>query len=84
MTLTVKSCAVVFGHWPVGIFWFYYTISNGMLDWESIIGGILYLAAFVAIFMLKIGYGVLDDYRVVGYTKTTQQMSQKRIRNLLH
>ncbi len=55
------ACAVVFGHIPLGIWWLCYTISNGMLDWINVIGGIVYLAAFIGGFMIKIGYGVFKS-----------------------
>lgn len=53
-------CAVLFGHVTVGIFWFYYTISNGLLGWTDVLFGIIYQVAFIAIVMLRIGYGVLS------------------------
>lgn len=53
------AVAVVFGHIPVGIYWLWYTISNGMLGWVDVILGIVYLAVFIGGFMLKIGYGLL-------------------------
>lgn len=53
-------CAVMFGHVPVGIYWFYYTISNGLLGWLDVAIGIVYQIAFIGIFMLRIGYGVLS------------------------
>ncbi len=53
--------AVAFGHIPVGAYWFYYTISNGLLDWKNILGGIIYLALFIGGFMLRIGYGILQS-----------------------
>lgn len=52
--------AVVFGHWPVGICWFYYVIANGLLGWLDVAGGIVYMALFIGVFMLRIGYGVLS------------------------
>lgn len=55
------ACAVVFGHIPLGIWWLYYTISNGLLNWISVVGGIAYLAVFIGGFMMKIGYGVLQS-----------------------
>lgn len=54
------SLAVVCGHLPVGICWFYYVISNGMLAAIDIIIGIVYLAFFMGVVMVKIGYGVLS------------------------
>ena len=54
------SIAVVFGHIPVGIWWFWYVISNGMLGVWDIVIGIVYLAFFMRVVMLKIGYGVLS------------------------
>lgn len=53
------SCAVVFGHWPVAICWFWYTISHGLFDWTTPVFGLIYLAAFQLIVMMKIGYGVM-------------------------
>ncbi len=55
------ASAVVFGHIPLGIWWLYYTISNGLLNWMSVVGGIVYLAVFIGGFMMKIGYGVLQS-----------------------
>ena len=53
--------AVFFGHVPVGIYWFYYTISNGLLGISDIVFGFIYLALFVSVLMMKIGYGVLKN-----------------------
>ncbi|WP_407887647.1 HXXEE domain-containing protein [Levilactobacillus sp. N40-8-2] len=53
--------AVVFGHLPLGIWWFVYTISNGLLGWLDVLFGLLYIVAFIGIFMLKIGYGILQS-----------------------
>lgn len=53
-------CAVCFGHVPVGLYWFYYTISNGLLGLKDVVFGFVYLFAFILIFMLKIGYGILS------------------------
>lgn len=55
------AAAVVFGHLPVGIYWLYFTISNGMLSWCDVVLSVVYLAAFIGGFMLKIGYGLLKD-----------------------
>jgi hypothetical protein len=54
-------CAVLLGHVPVGIYWFYYTISQGLLGLWDVVFGALYLFLFIAVFMRKIGYGVLKD-----------------------
>lgn len=54
------ACAVVFGHLPVGLYWFYYTISTGLLQWTDVVFGLVYQVLFIAIFMLRIGYGVLS------------------------
>ncbi len=53
--------AVAFGHIPVGICWLYHTISNGLLHWTDVLFGVLYLAAFMGGFMLRIGYGLLQS-----------------------
>ena len=53
------SCAVVFGHWPVGICWFWHVISNGLFRWTTLVFGILYLALFMGLVMMKIGYGIM-------------------------
>lgn len=53
--------AVLFGHVPVGIYWFCYTISHGLLGISDVIFGLLYLFVFIAVFMLRIGYGVLKS-----------------------
>ncbi len=45
---------------PVGGYWLYYTISNGLLNWWNVLGGMIYLALFIRVFMLKIGYGILQ------------------------
>jgi hypothetical protein len=55
------AAAVVFGHLPVGIFWLFFTISNGILHWYDVLLGVIYLAVFIGGFMLKIGYGVLKS-----------------------
>jgi len=78
-------CAVLFGHVPLGISWFYYTISNGMLGWSDVLLGPVYQAAFIAIFMRKIGYGLLsgpdsaysfpeDEFERGGYAERIRQM----------
>lgn len=54
-------CAVLFGHVPVGAYWFYYTISHGLLGLWDVVFGLLYLFLFIGVFMLKIGYGVLKS-----------------------
>lgn len=54
------TAAVVFGHIPIGIYWFYYTISNGMLGMWDVIFGVIYQILFVGVFMIKIGYGILS------------------------
>ena len=54
-------CAVLFGHVPVGIWWFFYTLSHGLLRMWDVLLGLLCLFLFIAVFMLKIGYGVLKD-----------------------
>lgn len=79
------SCAVVFGHWPVAICWFWYTISHGLFHWTTLVFGILYLAFFMGVVMMKVGYGILkkpdnqypfpeDEFERGGYAE--------RIRNL--
>lgn len=55
-------CAVFFGHVPLGVYWFYYTISNGLLGWSDVVFGLLYQALFIVVFMKKIGYGLLADH----------------------
>jgi hypothetical protein len=52
---------VLFGHVPVGIYWFYYTVSRGLLGVWDVVLGLIYLFLFIAVFMLKIGYGILKD-----------------------
>lgn len=54
-------CAVLFGHVPVGIYWLYYTITNNLLNLQNVLGGVIYLAIFVGGFMMKIGYGILQN-----------------------
>ncbi|CAJ1201140.1 hypothetical protein CPR19088_GLDEOEPO_00847 [Companilactobacillus paralimentarius] len=53
--------AVVLGHLPLGVYWFYYTVSHGLLNWLNVLCGILYLVGFIVIGMKKIGYGLLAD-----------------------
>lgn len=53
--------AVFFGHLPLGIYWFYYVITNGLLHWYDIAIGLFYQVLFIAVFMLRIGYGVLQS-----------------------
>ena len=55
------ACAVVFGHLPVGVCWFAYVISNGMLGWLDVALGVVVLAAFIRGVMLGVGYGVMKD-----------------------
>jgi hypothetical protein len=52
-------CAVFFGHVPLGIFWFYYTISDGLLGWSDVLFGLIYQGLFIVVFMRRIGYGLL-------------------------
>ncbi len=52
-------CAVLASHVPTGICWLYYTISNSLLNWKNVLGGIAYLAIFLGGFMMKVGYGAL-------------------------
>ena len=54
-------CAVAFGHVPIGVGWLYYTISRGLLRSWDVVFGLLYLFMFIAVFMLKIGYGVFKS-----------------------
>jgi len=54
-------CAVVFGHVPVGVCWFYCTVSHGLLGPADVVSGMLYLFLFIAVFMRKIGYGILKS-----------------------
>lgn len=53
--------AVVLGHLPVGIYWFYYTISKGLLNWMNVLFGVIYLIGFIIIGMKIIGYGVMKS-----------------------
>ncbi len=53
--------AVAFGHIPVGAYWLYYTVSNGMLTWKVILPSVIYLALFIGGFMKGIGYGLLQN-----------------------
>lgn len=55
------ACAVVFGHVPVGAYWFYYVIANGLIGWIDVLVGIVLLAAFIRGIMLGVGYGVLKS-----------------------
>lgn len=55
------ACAVFFGHVPVGMGWFCYTVSHGLLGAGDVIFGLLYLLLFIAVFMRKIGYGLLRN-----------------------
>ena len=50
----------MFGHWPVGICWLYYTIAHGLLGWTDVLFGIIYCALFINMIMLRIGYGILS------------------------
>jgi hypothetical protein len=56
------------------LYWFYYTISHGLLGLWDVVFGLLYLFLFIGVFMLKIGYGVLKES---GF-----QVSVSRKRNL--
>ncbi len=80
--------AVAFGHIPVGACWLYHTISNGLLHWPDVLFGILYLAAFMGGFMLRIGYGILqspesqypfpnEEFERGGYAKKIRQLHKK-------
>jgi hypothetical protein len=80
--------AVFFGHLPLGIFWFYYTIANGLLGWTDVILGLVYQALFIAIFMRKIGYGLLaspdskcsfpkEEFERSGYAQRIRAMGKK-------
>ena len=53
--------AVVFGHLPVGMCWFVYVVSNGLLGWVDVLFGIVLLATFIRGVMLGIGYSVMKD-----------------------
>lgn len=53
--------AVFLGHFPIGIYWFYYTISTGIFNWTTLVFGLLYQLFFIGVFMLKIGYGLLQS-----------------------
>lgn len=53
--------ACVLGHLPIGIYWFYHTISTGRLDWLNVIGGLVYQVLFIGVIMMKVGYGLLAD-----------------------
>ena len=55
------ACAVVFGHLPVGVCWFVYVVSNGLLGWLDVLLGIAVLAMFIRGVMLGIGYGTMKD-----------------------
>ncbi len=81
-------CAVLFGHVPVGVYWLYYTFSNGLLDWKNILIGIVYLALFIRVFMLKIGYGILqsenspfafskEEFERGGYAEKIRKIKEK-------
>jgi len=80
--------AVTFGHIPVGVYWFYYTISNGLLDWTNVLGRIVYLALFIGVFMLRIGYGILkkadskypfptEEFERGGYAEKIRRIKNK-------
>lgn len=86
------AAAVVFGHLPIGIYWFYFTISNGMLHWYDVILGIVYLALFIGGFMLKIGYGILKspaspypfpkkEFERGGYAERIRSISKNTIKS---
>jgi hypothetical protein len=81
-------CAVLFGHIPIGIYWFYYTLSNGILGWQDVVFGLIYQVAFIAIFMLRIGYGILSkpdsqypfpkkEFERGGYAERIRQLKNK-------
>ena len=81
-------CAVFFGHLPLGILWFYYTISNGLLGWTDVLFGLIYQAAFIAVFMRKIGYGLLaspdskykfpeEEFERSGYAERIRKMKEQ-------
>lgn len=53
--------AVLFGHVPVGVFWFYDTLSHGLLGAGDAALGLLYLFLFIAVWMRGIGYGLLKS-----------------------
>lgn len=53
--------ACVLGHLPIGLYWFYYTISTGRLDWPNVFGGLVYQVFFIGVIMMKVGYGLLAD-----------------------
>lgn len=55
------ACAVVLGHVPVGIYWYYVAFSQGLLTWLQVLAGIAYLAVFIRGFMMGVGYGLLKS-----------------------
>jgi hypothetical protein len=77
--------AALFGHTPLGIYWFYYTISNGLLSWIDVVFGLVYQILFIVVIMLKIGYGALADEESK-YPFPDEEFERggyaKRIRNL--
>ncbi len=78
------------GHVPTGICWLYYTISNSLLNWKNVLGGIAYLAIFLGGFMMKVGYGALqnpdspfvfpkEEFERGGYAKRIQSLQDNKI-----
>lgn len=79
--------AVLFGHVPVAILWFYYVIAYQKLTVLDVLLGFVYLLFLVVIFMKKIGYGLLVDENSK-YPFPEEEMNRggyiEKIKNLQH
>ncbi|HEM6510118.1 HXXEE domain-containing protein [Streptococcus sp. 2021WUSS124] len=66
--------AVVFGHVPIGIYFFWYTISNNLIGFWDIILGLVYMA-FSGLLYTKLFYGKMADKNTL-YPFTQDEMNR--------
>lgn len=52
--------ATLLGHVPIGIYYWIYLINNGLATTGNVIGGVVYLILFIAVFMI-VTYKVMPD-----------------------
>jgi len=75
---TPGLAAVVLGHIPLGV-WYLREVQTSGRDWAL---AILYMAAFIAVGMMKVGYGLLADENSA-YPFASEEMERFRRRRRL-
>lgn len=67
--------AVLFGHVPIGIYYFWYTISNGLIGILDIVLAVIYMFLAMGVLYNKVFYGLMAD-KNTPYPFTPEEMNR--------